>query len=198
MLFSRRARGGPEWIVCFLGNPGRKYENTRHNLGFLTADELERRHGLRITRLKYSALTCVGELGGVQALFMKPQTYMNLSGDAVAPAAAFYRIEPAHILVVSDDVSLPPGKLRIRKKGSAGGHNGLKSVIARLGTEDFPRIKLGIGAPPHPDYELADWVLGTPSKDEQAAVNDMISRAADAVETVLRDGVDAAMNKYSG
>ena len=149
MFFSRP--GGVSWLVVFLGNPGPRYAGTRHNAGFMTADAFAREKGLRIDRLRFRALTGVCELGGEKVLLMKPQTYMNLSGEAAAQAARFYKIPPQRVIVVSDEVSLPIGKLRVRARGSAGGHNGLKSVIACLGTEDFPRIRLGVGAPPHPD-----------------------------------------------
>ena len=150
MFFSNH--GGVQWLVVFLGNPGLKYRNTRHNAGFLTADVVEKDCGVRIDRLRFHALTAQAELGGQKVLLMKPQTYMNNSGEAVAPAAKFYKVPPEHILVVSDEIHLQPGRLRIRTKGSAGGHNGLKSIIASLGTDVFPRIRIGVGAPPHPEY----------------------------------------------
>ena len=154
MFFSRPS--GVTWLVVFLGNPGLKYEGTRHNAGFMAADAFAKAHKLSINRARFRALTATCELGEEKLLLMKPQTYMNLSGEAAAQAARFYKIPPQHVLVVSDETALPIGKLRIRTKGSAGGHNGLKSVIACLGTEDFPRIRLGVGAPPHPDYDMAD------------------------------------------
>ena len=144
------------WLVVFLGNPGLRYEGTRHNAGFMAADAFSRKHGVSITRLRFRSLTATCVLGESSVLLMKPQTYMNLSGEAVGQAARFYKIPPEHVLVVSDDISLPVGGLRIRTGGSAGGHNGLKNIIACLGTEGFPRIRLGVGAPPHPDYDMAD------------------------------------------
>ena len=151
MLFGKKT-GGVEWLVVCLGNPGDKYENTRHNVGFMVADELAERKNIPVQRLKFKALTNTTQLGGAQVLLMKPVTYMNLSGEAVRQAADFYKVSPDHVLVVSDDVSLPVGRLRIRKSGSAGGHNGLKNIIQQLGTDQFPRLKVGVGEKPHPDY----------------------------------------------
>ena len=156
MLFSSRP---VSWLVVFLGNPGLRYEGTRHNAGFMTADALARKKNIRINRSRFRALTATCTMGSEKVLLMKPQTYMNLSGEAVGQAARFYKIPADHVLVVSDDISLPIGGIRIRTKGSAGGHNGLKNIISVLGTEEFPRIRLGVGAPPHPDYEMMDWVL---------------------------------------
>ena len=194
MIFSSSA---PSWLVVFLGNPGLKYEGTRHNAGFMTADALAGKKGISINRVRFQALTAACELGGQRVLLMKPQTYMNLSGDAVGAAARFYKIPPEHILVVSDEVSLPVGKLRVRSKGSAGGHNGLKSIIAALGSEDFPRIRLGVGAPPHPDYDMADWVLSVFRGQDAEDMAQAASRAAEAVECYLEKGPDKAMNLYN-
>ena len=155
MLFQRDS-GGAAWLIVGLGNPGEKYENTRHNVGFQVIDELAERQGKPVQRLKFKALTGLLTIGGEKALVMKPVTYMNLSGEAVRPAADFYKLPPERILVISDDVALAAGRLRIRAKGSAGGHNGLKSIIQHLGTDQFPRIRVGVGEKPHPDYDLAD------------------------------------------
>ena len=195
MLFS--SKGGPSWIVAFLGNPGLKYEGTRHNAGFLTADALCKKKNFTVNRARFQALTAQVDLGGERVLLMKPQTYMNLSGQAVSQAARFYKIPAEHILVVSDEVSLPIGKLRIRVKGSAGGHNGLKSVIAELGTENFPRIRLGVGAPPHPDYDMADWVLSVFRNEDAEEMEKAAQRAAEAVECYIEKGPDRAMNLYN-
>ena len=184
-------------IVC-LGNPGAKYEGTRHNVGFRTADLLAKRAGIPIRKLKFRALCAELTLGGQAAVLLKPQTYMNLSGEAVREAAGFYKVPLERVLVVADDTALAPGRIRIRRKGSAGGHNGLKNIISCMGGEAFPRIKIGVGAPPHPEYDLVDWVLGTFSGPEQTLVDQAISLAADAVEAVLRDGVEAAMNQFNG
>ena len=196
MFFGKKA-GGVEWLVVGLGNPGDKYENTRHNVGFMTADVLAERKGVPVQRLKFKALTTTLTLGVAQVLLMKPVTYMNLSGEAVGEAARFYKIPPERVLVISDDVSLPAGKLRIRRSGSAGGHNGLKNIIAHLGTDAFPRIKVGVGGKPHPDYDMADWVLGKLSGEDKKAVDAAVERAADAVERYIQDGPDKAMSLFN-
>ena len=187
-----------DWIVVFLGNPGDKYENTRHNVGFMTADALGEKLNKPIQRLKFKALTNVVEYGGCRVLLMKPTTYMNLSGEAVREACMFYKLPPERVLVVSDDVSLPVGKIRLRRNGTAGGHNGLRSIIGQLHSDQFPRLKIGVGAKPHPDYDMADWVLGHFSKEDQKTVQQMVERACDAAECVLSQGVQAAMNRFNG
>jgi len=197
MLFSKPS-GGPGWLLVCLGNPGDQYENTRHNAGWLVADEVAERQGSPIQRLKFKALTNLLTISGEKVFVMKPVTYMNLSGEAVRPAADFYKVSPDHILVVSDDVALAPGKLRIRRSGSAGGHNGLKSIIQHLGTDRFPRLRVGVGGKPHPDYDLADWVLGKPQGEDKEAFDAAVKRAADAVECIVKDGVDKAMSKFNG
>ena len=196
MLFSD-SKGGVSWLVVFLGNPGLRYEGTRHNAGFMTADALARAKGLSINRLRFRALTAQCELGGEKVLLMKPQTYMNLSGEAVQQAARFYKIPPERVLVVSDETALPIGKLRVRSKGSAGGHNGLKSIIACLGSDAFPRIRLGVGAPPHPDYDMADWVLSTFQNQDAEDMAAAAKRAAEAVECYISRGPDRTMNLYN-
>ena len=198
MFFDRNRSSGAEWLVVGLGNPGDKYENTRHNVGFLTVDELAERARVPVQRLKHRALTNTVELGGARVLLMKPVTYMNLSGEAVGEAARFYKIPPERVLVISDDVSLPIGRLRIRKGGSAGGHNGLKSIIQHLGTDQFPRLRVGVGQKPHPDYDLADWVLGKFQGEDKKAMDAAIQRAADGVECLLKEGLDRAMNRFNG
>ena len=185
------------WIVVFLGNPGQKYINTRHNAGFMTADAVSKKYGVRIDRLKFKALTALCEIGGEKVFLMKPQTYMNLSGDAVRQAQAFFKIPTDRILVISDDISMPTGKLRIRRSGSAGGHNGLKDIIAKCGGEGFPRIKIGVGIPPHPDYDIADWVLGTFKNQDAADMATAAERAAEAIGVVLSSGLDKAMSMYN-
>ena len=197
MLFNKKS-GGVDWLLVCLGNPGDQYENTRHNAGFMVADELAERHNIPVQRLKFRALTNTVTIGDEKVLLMKPVTYMNLSGEAVHEAAAFYKIPPEHILVVSDEVALAPGKLRVRRSGSAGGHNGLKNIIAHLGTDQFPRIRVGVGQKPHPDYDMADWVLGKFQGEDKKAVEAAVKRAADAAECLIREGVDKAMNKYNG
>ena len=187
-----------DWIVVFLGNPGDKYENTRHNVGFMTADALGEKLNKPIQRLKFKALTNVVEYGGCRVLLMKPTTYLNLSGEAVREACMFYKLPPERVLVVSDDVSLPVGKIRLRRNGTAGGHNGLRSIIGQLHSDQFPRLKIGVGAKPHPDYDMADWVLGHFSKEDRKAVDAAIDRAIDAMECLFTQGIDKAMSRYNG
>lgn len=189
----------PRWLVVFLGNPGDKYRKTRHNVGFMTADIFEERLNIKIKRIKYSALTTICPINGhgERAMLMKPQTYMNLSGQSVRPAAAFYKIPPERIIVVSDDTSLEPGKLRIRRKGSAGGHNGLKSIISELGRDDFNRVRIGVGSPENPDYDMADWVLCKFGGEDSKLISEALENAADAVDTIILEGVDKAMNRYN-
>lgn len=196
MLFSRS--GGAEWMVVFLGNPGPKYTGTRHNAGYAVGDEIARRCGTEIRRLKNRALTARVSLGGKEVLLVKPQTYMNLSGEAVRPLADYYKIPPERILVISDEIALAPGRIRLRPSGSAGGHNGLKSIIQHLGTDRFPRLRLGVGAPPHPDYDMPDWVLGVLRGEDAEAFSQAVKKAADAVECCVADGIDKAMNRYNG
>ena len=192
-----KSSGGVSWLVVCLGNPGKQYENTRHNIGFMTADELERREGVKVNKLRYRALTGEMKIGGERVLVMKPQTYMNLSGEAVKLAGGFYKIPPERVIVISDDVSLPLGKLRIRANGSAGGHNGLKNIIAHLGTDAFPRIKVGVGAPAHPEHEMVDWVIGNFTPAEKKVVADAVAKAADAIECLIAKGVSEAQNKFN-
>lgn len=194
MFFSK---GGAEWIVAFLGNPGLKYNGTRHNAGFMAADAMEKKLGVRINKIRFKALTQTVDIGSHKVLLMKPQTYMNLSGDAIAQAAKFYKVPPERVIVVSDETALPIGKLRIRRGGSAGGHNGLKSIIARLGTDQFPRIRLGVGAPPHPDYDMADWVLAAFKGQDAADMEAAAEKAAGAVACYITEGADKAMNKFN-
>ena len=195
MLF--KSSGSVSWLIVCLGNPGPKYECTRHNAGFMTADALAKKLGVSINRARFKALTASAEINGEKVLLMKPQTFMNLSGEAVGEAARFYKIPSDHVIVVSDEVSLPLGKLRVRMKGSAGGHNGLKSIIAALGSDDFPRVRVGVGAPPHPDYDMADWVLSVFRNQDLEDMLTAASRAADAVITYVTDGPERAMNRFN-
>ena len=195
MLFS--SRGGAQWLIVFLGNPGPRYAFTRHNAGFLTADEVEKLLNVRIDRLRFRALTATTEIGGERVLLMKPQTFMNLSGEAVGQAARFYKIPPEHVLVVSDEVSLPVGSIRIRLKGSAGGHNGLKNIIAHLGTDAFPRIRLGVGSAPHPGYDMADWVLSTFQNEDAETIRSAAQTAAKACVCFIEKGPDKAMTQFN-
>ena len=195
MIFGKKS--GVTWLAVFLGNPGPKYEWTRHNAGFLTCDALAKKLGVNVNRARFKALTATCDIGGESVMLMKPQTYMNSSGEAAAEAARFYKIPPEHVIVVSDEVSLPIGRLRIRQTGSAGGHNGLKSIIAQLGSDQFPRIRLGVGAPPHPDYDMADWVLSVFRDQDAADIADAAKRAAEAVECYITEGPERAMNRFN-
>ena len=193
-----KSGGGASWLLVCLGNPGDQYENTRHNVGFMVADELAERAKAPIQKLKFKALTNTLTISGEKVLVMKPITYMNLSGEAARPAADFYKIPADPVLVVSDDTALAVGKLRIRKGGSAGGHNGLKSLIQHLGTDQFPRVRVGVGEKPHPDYDMADWVLGKFVGEDKKAIDGAVKRAADAVECLIAEGCDKAMNRFNG
>ena len=195
MFFKKKT--GVSWLLVFLGNPGTKYEKTRHNVGFMTGDALAKKLNVKIDRVKYKALIRQADMDGEPVLLMKPQTYMNLSGSAVKEAMDFYKIPLDHVVVVSDDVTLPVGKLRVRRSGSAGGHNGLKDIIAKCGGDGFPRVKIGVGEKPHPDYDMADWVLSSFKGDDAKAIDAACEKAADAVRTVVLRGVDKAMNLYN-
>ena len=195
MFFQKKT--AVSWLIVGLGNPGGKYEGTRHNVGFMVVDELASRGRISVTRAKYHALTATAEVGGQGVLVMKPTTYMNLSGEAAGEAARFYKLTPDRVLVISDDVDLPLGRLRIRTAGSAGGHNGLKSIIQHLGSDQFPRLKVGVGGKPHPDYDMADWVLSKVQGEDKKVLDESIQRAADAVECLLRDGPQKAMNRFN-
>jgi len=192
-----QASSGVRWLIVCLGNPGARYEGTRHNAGFMTADALAKKLNLSVNRARFHALTGKGEIGGESVLLMKPQTYMNLSGKAAAEAAKFYKIPPERVIVVSDETALPIGKLRVRSKGSAGGHNGLKSIIACLGSDQFPRVRLGVGAPPHEDYDMADWVLSAFKNQDAEDIAQAAERAAEAVMSYITDGPERTMNKFN-
>ena len=188
-----RPASAVSWLIAGLGNPGEEYRDTRHNAGFRAADYLAEQNGAHIDRMKFHALTTEIQLANVRLLLLKPMTYMNSSGIAVREASSFYGIPPERILVFSDDISLPPGRLRLRRKGSAGGHNGLKSIIEHLGSEDFLRIRLGVGAKPHPDCDLADWVLSRFPPAESDALNSAVSCAADGVQKILTGDFEGAV-----
>lgn len=196
-MFLRKKTGPAAWIIVFLGNPGAKYNGTRHNVGFLTAGVFEKAAGIKIDRLKYKALTNTCDLGGEKVFLMKPQTYMNLSGDAVSQAMRFYKLPLERIIVIADDVALPVGKVRIRRGGSAGGHNGLKDIIEKCGGDDFPRIKIGVGSPSHPDFDMADWVLSTFSGKDAELIAEAVNNAAKAAELIISSGIEKAMNVYN-
>ena len=185
-----------EYLIVGLGNPGSKYEFTRHNAGFLCLDLFAQKNSFKIDRVKFKATVSDQRIGSKRCLFMKPQTFMNLSGEAVKEAAAFYKIPPERIIVLFDDVSLDIGRMRIRRKGSDGGHNGIKSIIYHLGSNEFPRIKLGVGQKPHRDYDLADWVLKAFSKSELQELRKCCDNACDALELIIKGDTDGAMSKY--
>ncbi len=192
-----RSNSGVSWIVVFLGNPGPKYNGTRHNAGFMAADAMAKQLNVSINKLRFKALTATVSIGGEKVLLLKPQTYMNLSGESVGQAAKFYKVSPEHIIVISDEVALPVGKLRIRKSGSAGGHNGLKNIIQHLGTDRFPRMRMGVGSAPHPDYDMADWVLGTFKNKDAEDMAALAEKVSDAVQCYIKEGPDRAMNKFN-
>ena len=183
-------------IIAGLGNPGKEYENTRHNAGFMVMDALAEKIGADISEKKHKALCGKGVIGGEKVILMKPQTYMNSSGESIRAAADYYKVDPEDILIVYDDISLAPGQLRIRAKGSAGGHNGIKSIIAHLGTQEFPRVKVGVGEKPA-RMDLADYVLGRFSKEEQPVIRESADRARTAVAEIITHDVASAMNKFN-
>ena len=196
MLFGNKS-SAVSWIIVGLGNPGQKYEKTRHNMGFLTVDLLAEKLGVKLNKVKFKAAYNIVNFAGCKCLVMKPQTYMNLSGEAVREAAQFYKVPADHILVIYDDISLPVGGLRVRRNGGAGGQNGVKSIIALCGGEGFPRIKVGIGAKPHPDYDLAAWVLSKFTKDDQTLLKEVAEKAVGAAKLIVDGNIDEAMNRYS-
>ncbi|MGN1118558.1 MAG: aminoacyl-tRNA hydrolase [Acutalibacteraceae bacterium] len=200
MLFTRKDNFSSktyEYMIVGLGNPGKKYEITRHNAGFLFVDILCDKYNFSVNRLKFKALIGDVKINSHRCLVMKPQTMMNLSGDAVKEAADFYKIPPEKIIVVFDDISLDVGKMRIRRSGSAGGHNGIKSIISRLSSDNFPRIKIGVGAKPHPDYDLADWVLSQFTKEEGKLLRTAVDGACDAVSLMVDGDIEGAMSRHN-
>jgi PTH1 family peptidyl-tRNA hydrolase len=184
-------------IVVGLGNIGKTYERTRHNAGFLAIDYIAEKLGVRIDRVKFHATVAEAELGGTGILLMKPTTLMNNSGVAIAEAAAFYKIPPENVIVLHDEISFDPGIIRIRRKGSAGGHNGLKSIIAHLGSQDFPRIKIGVGKKPSPEYDLADFVLGKFPEDDLKKLTERYTDIHSATELMVKGDIETAMQKFS-
>ncbi len=192
-----KSSGNVEFLIVGLGNPGKKYETTRHNAGFMCIDKLSQEENLDIKKVKFHALIGECYIDSKKVIVMKPQTMMNNSGQAINECASFYKIPPENIIVIYDDISLEPGKLRIRRKGSAGGHNGIKSIIAHLGSENFPRVKIGVGAKPHPDYDLVDWVLGSFPKDQLKLINESCENAYNAIKIMMTGDIDAAMSKFN-
>lgn len=189
---------GESWLVVGLGNPGREYERTRHNCGFRAVDLLAEKLGCKIDKLKFQGLYCQTTYNCKKLFLLKPQTYMNLSGRSVLQLSAYFNIPPQRIIVMFDDISLEPGRLRIRADGSAGGHNGIKSIIQEVGSQEFPRVKIGVGAKPNPNYDLADWVLSTFSANEEKALGVSLSNAAEAALAVIDHGVPEAANRFNG
>ena len=196
MLFGNKS-SGVDWLIVGLGNPGQKYEHTRHNMGFLTVDLLAEKTGVKLNKVKFKSAYNILPFAGCKCLVMKPQTYMNLSGEAVREAVQFYKIPADHVLVIYDDVSLPVGKLRVRPTGSAGGHNGIKNIIAHLGTQDFPRVKIGTGAPTGGGADMIDWVIGEPSKAEKQVLLESFEKAIDAAACIIEHGCQKAMNDFN-
>lgn len=186
------------YLVAGLGNPGTKYEMTRHNIGFHAIDYIADKIGAKVKKLKFKALYGEGEINGERVLLVKPQTFMNLSGESIAEFVRFFKIPVENVIIISDDIALNVGRLRIREKGSAGGHNGLKSVIYMLSSDAFVRVRIGVGAPSHSDYDLAEFVLGRFGKDEIPILEDAITRAYSAVSEIIARGAMSAMNKFNG
>ena len=186
-----------EFIIAGLGNPGKQYENTRHNAGFLAVDTLLEKYGARLDKAKFHALVGEAVIGGKRVLIMKPETFMNSSGEAIGEAARFYKIPPENVIVISDDITLPVGKMRIRRKGSHGGHNGLKSIEAHLSSSAYPRIKIGVGEKPHPDYDLVDWVLGKFSKEDLENLKKVRDNTAVALSFLVEGKFEEAMCKFN-
>lgn len=185
------------YLIVGLGNPGRQYEMTRHNIGFHTIDYIADEYKIKVNKLKFKALYGETSIGGEKAYLIKPQTFMNLSGESVVEFSRFYKAPPENIIVINDDISLDAGRIRVRAKGSAGGHNGLKSIIYQLQSDEFPRVKMGVGSPNHADYDLADYVLGRFTKEEIPVMENAIIRAKKAVEEIIMHNVESAMNKYN-
>ena len=184
-------------VIIGLGNPGREYETTRHNAGFMVIDKLCEEYGFEVKKSKFKSLMGEFRVGDNRVLVLKPQTYMNNSGQAVVEALSFYKLDPSQALIIFDDISLPPGKIRLRRNGSDGGHNGMKNIISLSGSNAFPRLKVGVGAKPHPDYDLKDWVLGSFHGEDATLMKTSIKNSADAAICFIREGIDSAMNKFS-
>jgi PTH1 family peptidyl-tRNA hydrolase len=198
MFGGKKTTAGPiDWVVTGLGNPGGKYEMTRHNAGFMALDRLSDIWNIPVKKLGFRAVYGMGRFEDVRVLLLKPQTFMNLSGESLRDCLSFYKIPLAHAIVIHDDVSLPVGRIRIRTQGSDGGHNGIKNILYHARSDAFPRVKIGVGAPPHPEYALIDWVLGKFSKEDQPILSDAIDRACAAVGELIKNGSASAMNRYN-
>lgn len=189
--------GKIEYVIAGLGNPGMEYEGTRHNAGFAVLDTLAEQLGEKIDRLRFKGKTAEVTINGKRCLLLKPTTYMNNSGESIVQALEFYKIDAANLIVVCDDISLDCGKLRIRRKGSHGGHNGLRSICDLTGRDDFPRIKMGVGKKPHPDYDLAKWVLGKFGREDAAKMKESAENACECIKLMVQGNTDQAMNKYN-
>lgn len=185
------------YLIVGLGNPGKEYDMTRHNIGFEVIDYMSYKNNVKLNKLKFKAVYGEMNINGEKVYLVKPQTYMNLSGESVREFCAFYKIPPENVLVIFDDISLETGRIRLRAKGSDGGHNGIKSIIYQLKSDKFPRIKVGVGAPPHKDYDLADFVLGRFSKEDIPVMEDAIKKSADAAAAIIEQGMEKAMNRYN-
>ena len=186
------------WLIVGLGNPGKEYERSRHNCGFRALDILAGKLNVKVDKLKFQGLYTQVSYNGTKLYLLKPQTYMNLSGRSVVQLSAFFKIPPQRIIVMFDDISLAPGRLRVRGDGSAGGHNGIKSIIQELGSQEFPRVKIGVGAKPNPDYDLADWVLGSFSALDEKAMAVSLENAGQAALAIIDKGVPEAANRFNG
>ena len=195
---SKTKQEGDEWLVAGLGNPEPRYDGTRHNAGFEALDELAKRWNISINRSKFQGLYGAGTVDGRKVVLLKPLTYMNLSGDSIAAAVSFFKIPPQRVLVLCDDIAQAPGKIRIRRQGSAGGHNGLKSIIARLGSQEFPRIRIGVGEKPSPDADLANWVLGHSPPEDKKAVEGRYGDIEDAARLIFDGSIEQAMSRHNG
>lgn len=196
-MFGKKLPGSVEYLLVGLGNPDRKYENTRHNCGWLALDHIAGKLGCKVNKIKFKSFVGEAAIGGKKVLLMKPTTYMNNSGQAVVEAMNFYKIKPENVIVIFDDISLDVGKMRIRQKGSDGGQKGMRSIIYLSGSDAFPRIKIGIGAKPNPNWDLADWVLSKFTDDERKTLDAMFDNAYSAVELMLDGKIDRAMNFYN-
>ena len=196
MLFQKK-KTAIDWLVVGLGNPGMAYEHTRHNAGIDALTVLAKDHGITLSKKQFKAMVGTGEIAGKKVMLMFPQTFMNNSGEAVREAMSFYKLSTEQVLVLSDDIALNPGVVRVRKKGSDGGQKGLRSIIRCIGEDTFPRVRIGVGAKPHPAYNLTDWVLSKYKKDEQPLMEDAFEKAAGAAKEIIGGSIESAMNKYS-
>ena len=196
MIFQKKSTY--DFVVAGLGNPGDEYKATKHNIGFMVIDKLAENNGATFKKSRFNALTADCKIGSNRVLLIKPLTYMNLSGEAIGKALKFYKTEPTRLIVICDDINLDAGKIRVRPKGSDGGQNGLKNIILNLKTQEFKRVRIGIGAKPHPEYDLKDWVLSNFSKEDKPKIERAILLGSDAVETIIKKDVDTAMSHFNG